>query len=542
MTTGEKIMRLRSQAGISQEQLADALSVSRQSVSKWEMDQAEPRMKKLLQLCDMFKISADDLLRDDVPVRPETPQAGEPFLGRYFGTDGFRGEVNSVLTSEQAFKIGRFLGWYYASALSGCRERNHKARIVIGKDTRLSSYTLEYAIASGLTASGADAYMLHVTTTPSVSYVTRNESFDCGVMISASHNPFEDNGVKLVNRMGEKMDEGTLALIEAYLDGNLAPLGVSDGDLPLARRENVGAIIDFVAGRNRYIGYLIAIASHSYRELRIGLDCANGASWMIAPAVFEALGAKTYVMGAQPDGRNINRSVGSTHIEALKSYVRDNHLDMGFAFDGDADRCIAVDEKGEEVNGDHILYLLANRLKTHGTLDHNTVVTTIMSNAGLFRALREAGIDSVQTQVGDRFVHERMRERGYSLGGEQSGHIIVQKYATTGDGILTALLIVEEVLDNKTTLGKLIAPVTILPQRTVSVRVFSKPEAASDPAVQKKVAELSAALGDSGRILLRESGTEPVIRVMAEAETAEECERCVLAVAAVLKERGHVVA
>lgn len=540
MTIGEKIMCLRTAAGMSQEQLADALEVSRQSVSKWEMDQSEPRIHKIRQMCTMFKVDANTLLDEEAEIPPASARAaraGVAFEGKYFGTDGFRGEANVRLTAQHAFQVGRFLGWYYANGISGCRERNYRPRVVIGKDTRLSSYMLEYAIAAGLTASGADAYILHVTTTPSVSYVTRNENFDCGVMISASHNAYMDNGIKLVNRMGEKLEESTLALIEAYLDGNMTMLGL-DEDIPLAHQGNIGAIFDHVAGRNRYIGYLISIAAHSYRSLRIGLDCANGASWMIAPAVFEALGAKTYVINAQPDGRNINENSGSTHIERLSRFVCENNLDMGFAFDGDADRCIAVDEKGRELNGDHILYILANRLKMHGNLDHNTVVTTVMSNAGLFQALRNAGIDSIQTAVGDRFVHECMRENGYMLGGEQSGHIIMQKYATTGDGILTALMLVEEALDRKTSLSKLAAPVKILPQVLKNIRVTDKRETLSDAQVQKTAGEIRSVLNGKGRLLLRESGTEPVIRVMVEAENPDVCEEYVDQMLNCIRERG----
>ena len=542
MTIGEKIVYLRTAAGLSQEQLADALDVSRQSISKWEMNQSEPRIRKILQMCEMFKVNANDLLDDSAEVQPvaglTVQENRAAFKGKYFGTDGFRGEVNVRLTSQHAFMVGRFLGWYYANALSGCRERNYRPRVVIGKDTRLSSYTLEYAIAAGITASGADAYILHVTTTPSVSYVTRNENFDCGVMISASHNAYMDNGIKLINRAGEKMDEATLALVECYLDGNLEPLGIEGDDLPLARQGNIGAIHDHVAGRNRYIAYLISLAQHSYRELRIGLDCANGASWMIAPAVFEALGAKTYIMNAEPNGRNINENAGSTHIEHLCKFVCDNNLDMGFAFDGDADRCIAVDDKGNEINGDHIMYILAKRLKARNNLDKNMVVTTVMSNAGLFQALEKDGIESVQTAVGDRFVHECMRENGYMLGGEQSGHIIISKYATTGDGILTALMLVEEVLDRKTSLSKLAAPVTILPQVLKNIRVTSKPETLQDPEVQKRAAEIQSMLSGKGRLLLRESGTEPVIRVMVEAQNTETCEELVDLLIDCIRERG----
>ena len=442
MTIGEKITHLRIANKISQEQLAEKLGVSRQSVSKWEMDQSLPHIDKVLLICELFSVSADELLHNDVVIHRDTSgssaseDGGAPRGNKYFGTDGFRGEANVSLTSEQAYKVGRFLGWYFASPLSGCRKPGYRPRIVIGKDTRRSSYMLEYSIVAGLTASGADVYMLHVTTTPSVSYVTKQDEFDCGVMISASHNPYYDNGIKLVNRYGEKIDDAAASLIEAYVDGDMARLGIDGDDLPLARRERIGCIVDYVAGRNRYVGYLISVASHSYRNLRVGLDCANGASWMIAKAVFDALGAQTYVVGASPDGTNINSGFGSTHTEALREFVRENHLDLGFAFDGDADRCIAVDEKGNEVNGDHILYILAKRLKERGNLDGNTVVATVMSNSGLINSLEAEGIHCAVTAVGDRFVYECMQQNGYRLGGEQSGHIILQKYATTGDGIL----------------------------------------------------------------------------------------------------------
>ena len=396
---------------------------------------------------------------------------------------------------------------------------------------------LEYSIVAGLTASGADAYMLHVTTTPSVSYVTKQDEFDCGVMISASHNPYYDNGIKLVNRYGEKIDDATASLIEAYIDGDMARLGIDVKDLPLAKRERIGCIVDYVAGRNRYVGYLISVASHSYRSLRVGLDCANGSSWMIAKSVFDALGAQTYVIGASPDGTNINDGYGSTHIEALQALVRENHLDVGFAFDGDADRCIAVDEKGNVVNGDHILYILAKRLKARGNLDFNTVVATVMSNSGLLTALDEAGIRCAVTAVGDRFVYECMQQNGYRLGGEQSGHIILQKYATTGDGILTALMLMEEILDRKSTLGKLASPVKIFPQTLINIKVPDKDAVMNDEHVKSIVHEIEEELGENGRILLRKSGTENVIRVMVECENEEQCNSCAEKAAAYIRER-----
>ena len=400
MKLGEKIANLRITAGMSQEQLAENLEVSRQSVSKWEMDQALPQLDKVLQLCKLFKITTDQLLCDKAPL-PDKEIKGN----KYFGTDGFRGEANVNLTSMHAYKVGRFLGWYYSNEISGSKA-NHRPKIVIGKDTRRSSYMLEYSIVAGITASGADAYMLHVTTTPSVSYVTRQEEFDCGIMITASHNPYYDNGIKVINKYGEKLDDKTTALIEAYIDGNLSALGVSGDDLPLAAKERIGCITDYSSGRNRYLGYLISLASHSYKNLKIGLDCANGASWMIAKSVFAALGAQTTVIGAEPDGLNVNENCGSTHIENLCKAVKEKHLDVGFAFDGDADRCIAVDGNGEVVDGDKMLYVLGKRLKSRGMLDHDTVVATVMSNSGFFESLANIGIKCEQTNVGDRFVYE----------------------------------------------------------------------------------------------------------------------------------------
>ena len=439
-------------------------------------------------------------------------------MGKYFGTDGFRGEAGVTLTSEHAYKIGRFLGWYYA------RGGSHKVQAVIGKDTRRSSYMLEYAIAAGLASSGADAYMMHVTTTPSVSYAVAGDDFDCGVMISASHNPYTDNGIKIGNEKGEKIDDETIEQIELYLDGQYELLGLEDGDIPFATGAALGQIVDYSAGRNRYIGYLISLSSRSFRDFRVGLDCANGSAWMIAKSVFDALGAKTYTINADPNGLNINRNAGSTHIEVLAQYVKKEGLDVGFAFDGDADRCIAVDERGEIVNGDHILYVLAMQLKKRGDLVNNTVVTTIMSNMGLYRALQKAGIAYEQTTVGDRYVYENMRATGNCIGGEQSGHIILSKYATTGDGILTAIKLMEAVVSEKTTLSKLSEAVQMLPQVTKNVRVADKAAVREHPAIKALIADITARLGENGRILLRESGTEPVIRVMVEAPTTELCE------------------
>ena len=438
-------------------------------------------------------------------------------MGKYFGTDGFRGEAGVTLTSEHAYKIGRFLGWYYSEG------GTHRVRAVIGKDTRRSSYMFEYAIVAGLTSSGADAYMLHVTTTPSVSYAVAGDDFDCGIMISASHNPYTDNGIKLVNSRGEKIDDDTIEKIELYLDGRLEELGITTSDIPFATGASLGQIVDYAAGRNRYIGYLISLSSRSFRDIRVGLDCANGSAWMIAKSVFDALGAKTYTINAEPDGLNINRNAGSTHIEVLSRYVKEHQLDIGFAFDGDADRCIAVDERGEVVNGDHILYILAMQLKKKGALVNNTVVTTIMSNMGLYRALNEAGISYEQTTVGDRYVYENMQQTGNCIGGEQSGHIILSKYATTGDGILTAIKLMEAVIAEKKPLSKLAEPVQMLPQVTKNVRVADKTAVKNHPAVQSALKSVSERLGDRGRILLRESGTEPVIRVMVEAPTYELC-------------------
>ena len=531
MTIGEKIALLRTNAKLSQEQLAEQLSVSRQSVSKWEMDQAQPQIDKILQLCELFDISADRLLHPEAEIAASTEPLTIDLNGhtenKYFGTDGFRGEANIGLTSMHAYRIGRFLGWYYANALSGCTKQNYRPRIVIGKDTRRSSYMLEYSIVAGITASGADAYMLHVTTTPSVTYVTRQDGFDCGVMITASHNPYYDNGIKIINRFGEKLDNTTAALIEAYLDHNFDLLGIEGDDLPLAHREKLGGIIDYVAGRNRYIGYLISVAAHSYKNLRIGLDCANGAAWNIAKSIFEALGAQVYLTGASPDGLNINRDCGSTHIENLRKMVTEQHLDAGFAFDGDADRCIAVDELGNIIDGDTMLFILAARLKKRGMLDQDTVVATVMSNTGVERALAQEGIRCIRTNVGDRFIYEAMQKGGYRLGGEQSGHIILRKYATTGDGLLTAIMIAEQMLDEKLPLSALAKPVVYFPQAEKSIHATDKSAIISKPTVQDALQRITERLGDAGRILLRESGTEPVVRIMVEAETAELCQKTI---------------
>ena len=447
-------------------------------------------------------------------------------MGKYFGTDGFRGEANNGLNYEHAIQIGRFLGWYYGARL------NKKAKVVIGKDTRRSSYMFEYALCTGLMASGADAYIMHVTTTPSVSYITRTDKFDCGIMISASHNPYYDNGIKIVNGNGEKMDEETLLLIEDYIDGK--------SEVPVASKDEIGRTVDYVAGRNRYIGYLVSLAKYSFKDVKVGLDVANGAAWSIAKAVFDALGAQTYVMNNNPDGYNINTDCGSTHIEHLQKFVVDNGLDVGFAYDGDADRCLCVDEKGNVVTGDHIIYIYGLYLKEQDKLINNKVVTTVMSNFGLYKALDKVGIEYEQTKVGDKYVYENMVENGHRVGGEQSGHIIFTKYATTGDGILTSLKMMEVMLAKEKPLSELAAPVEFYPQVLKNVRVHSKPDAQNDPDVQAAVAKVGEELGATGRILVRESGTEPVIRVMVEAPSEEICEKYVDGVIDVIREKGHI--
>ena len=461
-------------------------------------------------------------------------------MGKYFGTDGFRGEANINLTADHAFRVGRFLGWYYTQ-LKRRSGSDAPARVVIGKDTRRSSYMFEYSLVGGLVASGADAYLLHVTTTPSVAYVARTDSFDCGIMISASHNPYYDNGIKLINSFGEKMDEGVITLIEAYLDGHLEAFGKAWPELPLAKRDQIGRSVDYVAGRNRYVGYLISLGLYSFKGMKVGLDCANGSSWNIAKSVFDALGAKTYVINAEPDGYNINKDAGSTHIEVLQRFVADNGLDVGFAYDGDADRCLCVDELGNVVTGDHILYIYGRYLKEQGELLGNTVVTTIMSNFGLYKALDELGIDYAKTKVGDKYVYEYMMQNNCRIGGEQSGHIIFSKYASTGDGLLTSLKMMEVMLAKKKTLSQLCQGLTIYPQVLKNVRVADKAAAQADPDVQAAVADVAAKLGDTGRILVRESGTEPVIRVMVEAESDAVCHKYVDLVVDTIRRKGHTV-
>ena len=446
-------------------------------------------------------------------------------MGKYFGTDGFRGEANKNLTVEHAFKIGRYLGWYYG--------QSHKAKVVIGKDTRRSSYMFENALCAGLTASGADAYLLHVTSTPSVSYVARADDFDCGIMISASHNPYYDNGIKLINSNGEKMDEKLLDGIEEYID--------SDTKLPYAEREKIGRTVDYAAGRNRYIGYLISLATRSYKDYRIGLDCANGSTWQMAKSVFDALGADTYVINNHPDGLNINVDCGSTHIERLRDFVLQNRLDVGFAFDGDADRCLAVDEKGNVINGDHILYVCAKYMKERGTFGSSKVVTTIMSNMGLYKALDALGIGYEKTAVGDKYVAENMRQNGHLIGGEQSGHIIFGRLANTGDGILTAIKVMETITESKQPLSVLAAGMTMYPQKLKNVVVTDKDETLACPEVKAAVAKVEADLGDEGRVVLRKSGTEPLLRVMVEAGTQELCEQKVDEIIAAMQTAGKLI-
>lgn len=447
-------------------------------------------------------------------------------MGKYFGTDGFRGEANVTLTVEDAYKVGRFLGWYY-----GQKTKADRCRVVIGKDTRRSSYMFEYSLVSGLTASGADVYLLHVTTTPSVSYVVRTEEFDCGIMISASHNSYYDNGIKVINGRGEKLEEETIEKIESYLDGEM-------GEIPFAKRDAIGRTVDYAAGRNRYIGYLISLATRSFKNMRVGLDCANGSASAIVKNVFDALGAETHVINNTPDGLNINTNCGSTHIEGLQKYVVENHLDVGFAYDGDADRCLAVDSEGKLVDGDKILYVCGKYMKEQGTLVNNTVVTTVMSNFGLYKAFEREGISYEKTAVGDKYVYENMSQNGHCLGGEQSGHIIFSKHATTGDGILTSLKLMEVILEKKETLAKLADEVQIYPQVLKNVRVKDKEAAQADRDVQAEVQKVSDALGDTGRILVRPSGTEPLIRVMVEAPTDEICGKYVAQVVEMIEKKG----
>lgn len=450
-------------------------------------------------------------------------------MGKYFGTDGFRGEANVDLTVEHAYKVGRYLGYYY-----GKQHDDGKAHVVIGKDTRLSSYMFEYSLVAGLTASGADVYLMHVTPTPSVSYIVRTGDFDCGIMISASHNPYYDNGIKVINGQGYKLEAAIENEIEQYIDGEL-------GEIPFAKKDSIGKTTDYTMGRNRYIGYLLTIPTRPFKGMRIGLDCANGASYLVAKSVYDALGAKTYVINNEPNGTNINTDCGSTHIDKLQAFVKEKGLDVGFAFDGDADRCLAVDDKGEIVDGDKILYVCGRYLKDKGELNNNTIVTTIMSNLGLYKALDKKGINYEKTAVGDKYVFENMMEHGHSIGGEQSGHIIFSKYATTGDGVLTSLMIMETILGRKVKLSELFNSLTIYPQLLVNVKVSSKDAVMNDADVLKLNDEIAAELGDDGRLLLRQSGTEPVIRVMVEAATDELCEKYVYKMVDLIKAKGYSV-
>ena len=536
MTIGERIAYLRAEAALSQEALAEMLSVSRQSVSKWEVGDAIPGLDKIRAIAEIFNVTFDELLSEKAPFTRKKPYPVLNFEGvggsKYFGTDGFRGEANVTLTSRHAYLVGRFLGWYLGRTIGGRR----RARVVIGKDTRRSSYMLEYSLIAGICSSGADAYMLHVITTPGVSYITHKDGFDCGVMITASHNPYQDNGIKILNSLGEKMDDGVTRLIECYLDGELEPLGIEGDDLPYAMGDSIGCIVDYTAGRNRYMGYLISLVANSFRGLRIGLDTANGASWSIARTLFDALGAELYLTGSEPNGLNINRGVGSTHIENLISLVKKNRLDCGFAFDGDGDRCIAVDSRGEVIDGDGMLYILAMRLKERNALEGNKIAVTVMSNSGLIEALRAEEIECDITPVGDRYVYERIKGEGYALGGEQSGHIIVRKYATTGDGLLTALLLTEQMLDSKRSLTELAKPLVLYPSRLVSVRVRDGEKILTSPALREVIDRIQCEIGDRGKLLVRRSGTEPVIRIMCECNSKERVDRYVTELAELVEE------
>lgn len=461
-------------------------------------------------------------------------------MGRYFGTDGFRGEANKTLTADHAYKVGRFLGWYFGELKRRAGD-NAPPKVIIGKDTRRSSYMFEYSLIAGLTASGADAYTMHVTTTPSVAYIARVDRFDCGIMISASHNPYYDNGIKLINSQGEKMEDGVCNLVEDYIDGKLVAFGKKMPIIPFAERDKIGKTVDFASGRNRYIGHLISLGIYSFSGIKVGLDCANGSGWDIAKAVFDALGATTYLINANPDGLNINENAGSTHIDGLQKLVRENKLDVGFAFDGDADRCICVDENGEVVTGDHILYISAMYMKEQGELLTNTVVTTVMSNIGLYKAFEKEGISYAKTPVGDKFVHEYMLKNNCALGGEQSGHIIFSKYSTTGDGILTSLKVMEAVIAKKTTLSKLCKPLQIYPQTLLNLKVTDKNAALNDIAVRGAVKRVEKKLGTGGRVLLRASGTEPLLRLMIEAQSPELCKSCADEIVLALQSKCYLI-
>ena len=444
---------------------------------------------------------------------------------KYFGTDGFRGEANKNLNVYHAFKIGRFIGDYFS------KKNNGSGKILIGKDTRRSSYMFEDALSAGITSSGSNAHLLHVTPTPSVSYITRTEDFDCGIMITASHNPYYDNGIKIINKYGEKMQDDFLYKLEEYIDSDIK-------DIDLAVGEEIGRTVDYIGGRNRYIAYLIQTVTKSFEGIRVGLDCANGAAFTIAKPVYDALGADTFLINAEPNGFNINKDAGSTHIDGLRKYVVENKLDLGFAFDGDCDRCIAVDNEGNVIDGDSILYILANYMKKDGALDSNTVVTTVMSNIGLYKAFDKLGINYEKTDVGDKNVHDRMYEKDIELGGEQSGHIIIKKFANTGDGILTSLKIVEAMIESKNDLKSLVRDLKIYPQVLINVRVKDKNTVLDNEKVSASVEKIEKELENSGRVLVRKSGTEPLIRVMVEAETEKIANDSAMEIVNTIKENG----
>ena len=525
MTIDRKISILRKSNNLSQDDLAAILHVSRQSLFKWEKGLAVPQTEKVVELAKIFKVSIDDLINDDIEISNNSlNNTSNKYESKYYATNGYRGEANINLTSDDAYKIGRFLGWYYCNPKYNKEALTQKPRIVIGKDTRRSSYMFEFALASGAASSGADVYMMHVTTTPSIGYIVNKEQFDCGVMITASHNHSYDNGIKLVTKDGELIDNNLLYLLESYLDNNLIPLDIKDNnDLPFAKRVDIGTINDYEEGRNKYIDYLTSISKYSFRYLKVGLDTGNGASYMIAKAVFEALGAQLYVINDKPDGININYESGSTHIEALSKLVKENKLDIGFAFDGDADRCIAVDENGDEVNGDKIIYLLANKLKNNRALNKNTVAVTEISNTGLLKALNNNGIKTVITEVGDRNVLEKMIDGNYDLGGEQSGHILLRKYASTSDGIIASLLIVEEMIEKKQPLSKLVEPVKLVPQIVKTIELADKDSILGNEDLLNKYNEIKENLGNKGRIILRASKTEPAVRIMVEHSDIARC-------------------
>lgn len=540
MEIKDKLIYLRTSANMSQEQLAKLLNVTRQSISKWEKGDAYPQVDKIIEICKLYRISADDLLDENHDFKKENNSENE--TNKYFSSEGFRGEVNKSLTADKAYKIGRFLGWYYSGPQFAARHVNNngRAKIVIGKDTRNSSYMIEYALCSGIVASGADAYILHVTTTQSVSYVARSEGFDCGVMITASHNVFYDNGIKIVNSQGEKLNAKGLAMIESYLDGDLKKLGINADDIPYAIREKIGQVVDYYSGRNRYIAYLISTVSSSFRGYKIGLDCANGSSWMIAKSVFSALGATVFTIGDTPDGTNINKDCGTEHIEKLQQLVIDNKLDCGFAFDGDADRCLAVNEKGEILNGDKLLYILAKRLKRSG-IYNNTVICSKVSNSGLINSLEEIGIKVIFSEVGDRNIYNAMIKNDAWLGGEQIGHIIMKKYTTTGDALLVAIKVVEEMIALKQSLSQLTSSMTLYPQQTVSVEVLNKEKVMNDKNIMTRINDINERGRDNARIVIRGSTTESAVRLMVESSSIETCNRYTNELVAAIRKSGYSV-